>query len=336
MIIHHVTKARISVADPNIIGFNMQMTVAELMSVAQIDRLQETEGGVQRKQNARHVEGITRNLVDPDSGSTVSQNMICEIVGPYEYDEDALTLTIPDGTRLSLLDGGSRFESFRRMPPAKQRQIDVPLMVRADLTFSARLGAFQQQTQHRRVDPRHMLALTHAAGSWKNDLDQEIYELLLMMNGDPNSPLHGRISFQEEERNYSARHKPDGVNVVGLLPAFRKIFGSKSPLGRMDREQHAQYAKNLFNAARRTWPKVWTSDDHVVTSARGLKALIFLVTDSPAFVGVLGGDFSAEKIQSALDMASTYKWDTYHNKGKTVDQMISGINQSIARKANAV
>lgn len=333
MLIDKVTSVRLSVGEDQPPAFSFTLKVSQLLELGRIDRLADTKGGVQRRQSSRHIENIVKDV--SDNQAPLPQNVICEISGDFRYDESRGHLDLKAGSYLSLLDGGSRLEAFRTMPVKLRNTMDVQVVAYVPLTLEQRRIIFETQTKNRKVDQRHLLALKHATGAWVKPQDQEIYELCLMLNGDDNSPLCGKISFQEEERAYSARHRPDGANVVGLIPTFRKVFGPTSPLGRKSQKERQQYVQNVFAAARKTWPGIWDSNSHILTTSRGIRSLLLLITNSPAYTMYLGKDLSADRIHEAVELARTFNWSADHNKGKTVEQIVTSLNQSIARKVHA-
>ena len=118
------------------------------------------------------------------------------------------------------------------------------------------------------------------------------------------------------------------------MPKFRKaLFSRESPFARKGEKERQQYIQDLFRAARNTWPAQWDDKDYILTTVRGMNALILLITDSVQYTNLIGKDFSADHIQAVIKMAAKYNWSLANNKGKSVEQIVDGLNRSIASKS---
>lgn len=310
------------------------LTVEDLHSICRVERFHETTSGVQRKLDPKHVEEMVNAMIE-NPEVLFMQNILGDLVGPWEYDEESSALIGGEEAYISIDDGGHRYEAFQVLNAEEQKRWMVSVMVTHNLPLERRMKLFWQQMEQKRLDPRLTYAQRHRINRWESDRDRECYELCIMLNGQPDSPLYQLILLDEQlKQPYEHRHRPIGINVMGLMTTLRPVLGVNSPLSQLSADRRAQVITTYLRIAKAIWPHEWKSEKHILTSAKGIRPLLQLFISSPNFRGALGDNFSPESLEHALRFAETYNWTETHNHKKTIAQIVEALDQSIARNKN--
>jgi len=313
--------------------YQFSLTPQQLLEIGRVERFEETPTGVQRKLDQKHVDQILDSMIN-DPTTLFMEPIVGDLVGKWSYDSKQLKLSSENGAYITIDDGGHRFEAFRVLNPEEASRWSIPVVVTNNLPFERRIKLFRQQMKRKRIDPRLTLAQRYRLGDWDNLLEQECYELCVALNGAADSPLRGMILLDEQlKQPYEHRHRPVGVNVTGLMSTFRVILGKNSPLARLSQDKRREVVFNYLRLAKLQWPGEWESTKHVLTSAKGLRPLLMLLSASPNFRGALGDDFSQANLERALKLCSSYNWTEAHNKKKSIAQITSALDQAIGRNA---
>lgn len=313
--------------------YQFYLTVQQLMEVGRVERFEETPSGVQRKLDPKHVDEMVNAMIE-DPQTLFLEPIVGDLVGNWKYDPKQLTLSPSGGAYITIDDGGHRFEAFKVLNPEEASRWQISVIVTNNLPFERRIKLFRQQMERKRIDPRLTLAQRYRLGDWENKLDQECYELCVALNGATDSPLKGMILLDEQlKQPYEHRHRPVGVNVTGLMSTFRVILGKNSPLARLSPDKRREVVFNYLRLAKLQWPDEWESTKHVLTSAKGLRPLLMLLSASPNFRGALGDDFSQANLEQVLRLADSYNWTETHNRKRSIPQIITALDQAIGRNA---
>jgi hypothetical protein len=200
------------------------------------------------------------------------------------------------------------------------------------MPYEERLRVFRQQGLRRRIDSRLDLAQRHRLSEWGSDSERAAYELILQLQADTNSPLCGQIILKETvKRPYEHRHRPEGINAAGLWATLKSVMSKSSPLHTLSLDKRAEVASNLIRVASETWPSAWGSTKHILTTARGINAILKLMVSGADFRGVIGDDFRIESLQRAFEYAKTFNWTRDRWKNAGVGEITDELNKAIAR-----
>lgn len=208
-------------------------------------------------------------------------------------------------------------------------------MATRGIAYETRLRIFRQQAKRKKIDTKLDLAQRHSLNDWKTEAEREAYSLLLDLNSDPTSPLRGMIILEETvTRTYEHQHRPYGVAANGLWSTLKSVMSRSSPLYSLSVEKRVEVVRNMIWVASETWPKVWKSENHILTTARGLRAVLMLMVSSPEFRGVIGTDFRIDNLRLALGMARKFVWHKDNHKNSSVEAITEGLNRAIGAARN--
>ncbi|MDA1337689.1 MAG: hypothetical protein O3C23_02950 [bacterium] len=252
----------------------------------------------------------------------------------WEYDGKTNTLKYDSksGDYITVDDGQHRRAALEMLNATERGQLSFTLTVTKNLSYERRLGIFRRQRLRMPLDARLNLAQQHRLGEWKNEFDREAYEIVLRLNSDVTSPLRDLILLEEMvKRPHEGRHRPIGINANGLFATIRRLVGSKSPLQVLSASKRSDLIMVTVNLMADVWLRQWKSEQHVLTTARGVNAILRLHTSSPNFSRVVGEDFSQESIRRGLELAASFDWAVSKNLNDSVDKMVQRLDQSIGR-----
>ncbi|HVV39203.1 MAG TPA: hypothetical protein VHD31_02655 [Candidatus Paceibacterota bacterium] len=310
--------------------FMFSIAAEQLVTVGKVERFGTDPNGVNRKLDEDHATNIAQAMID--HSMIWLEAIQGDLGGGWLYDEAARTLTGPSDAYLSIDNGQHRRRALELLNPLEREHLAFTIVATMNMPFERRLKIFRMQRHQKRLDSRLDLAQRNVLGEWENPLDKEAYDLVLLLNSDTTSPLKGTILLEEQEkRPYEGRHRPVGINGKGLHVTIRSVIGPSSPLNALSMEQRKRTIVDLIQLAATIWPREWKSDKHVLTTARGINAVLGLVVSSPNFRGAIGDDFTRESLKKGLTLAQSFGWSATDLRNASVRDIVSRINQSIAR-----
>lgn len=317
----------------DVVVYTFNVPAAELVKIARVDRYGEVSDGVNRKYDEDHALEIAEAMVnDPD---TVMLDTICgDLKGDWKV-EDGMLIG-GEGAYLSIDDGQHRLGACNALNDVELARWDFPIAATRGLSYEQRIKVFRQQRQRKPIDSRLDLAQRHTLGDWSNDAEQKAYDLILQLSGDINSPLRGMILLEETvKRPYEHRHRTQGINAAGLWLSLKSVMGKRSPLFTLSVEKRLEVARNMIFVASETWPKAWKSDGHILTTARGINAVLMLIVSGTNFRGKIGTDFRIESLRGALALASRFNWSIKTNKLRSQREITMALDTAIQRGLTA-
>jgi len=316
--------------------YNFTLSAERLLELCRVERFGIDPNGVNRKYDENHAMEIAEAMLDPKI--VWMEPILGDLTGgSWIFDPTTRELRgSAEKGYISIDDGQHRFQALGVLNATERAKLEFTVQVTIGLSYERRLKIFRMQKERKVIDPRLDLAQRHRLGEWRTDGDREAYELLLKLNSDTTSPLRGVIILEEQEkRPYEGRHRPVGINGKGLHVTLRSVMGGKSPLAALSTPERARVILDTIRLAAQIWPKEWKSDSHILTTARGINAVLNLYVSSPNFRGVLGDDFSQESIEKALRFAETFKWAASGFTNVGVREIVSRLDQAIGRNVVA-
>lgn len=308
--------------------YTFVMSAEELARFAQVDRFGDSSNGVNRKLNESHAMDIALSMTGSE---TPMLDAICgDLQGKWILRHGKLIPLSEDAT-LSIDDGQHRWYAVTELlNPEERARWSFTIVATMGLDYETRLKIFRQQSMRRKIDSKLDLAQRHALDDWKTDAEREAYKLLLELNSDTNSPLKGMILLDETtKRSYEHQHRPEGINASGLWRSLKSAMSKGSPLFSLSVEKRVEVVRNMIRLASETWPSAWESPNHVLTTARGINAVLMLMVTGTNFRGVIGNDFRIESLRKGFDHAKRFRWHKDQHKYNNVGDITRGLDRSI-------
>lgn len=326
----------IEVSQDDTILYCFKMKVRKILEWGVIERFGESEEGVNRQLNQDHALALAAALLGGSAKALWLEPFCVALSGGWEFNEKDSTLIGTNSAYLSIDDGQHRYEGFKTLQPEELDRFEFTVMGHLNLPFETRLRVFRMQGLRRPIDARLNLAQTHRLDAWKKPVDKEAYELVLRLNSDERSPLKGTVQLHESTRRSREDHGGtlNGVNAHGLYATLRTILGVKSPLSELPTsEERADVVINALHVASEVWPNAWRSERHILTTSRGINALLQLFIMGANFRSEIGKDFSPDTIRRGMSLGSTFDWTIGKNKNTGWRDIASRIDQSIQRNS---
>ncbi len=328
---HRVLIPAVSVYTQHGIALHKFMiTAAVLIKHARVDRFGESPTGIQRKLDQRHADDILEAMAQ-NPKLILIEPIFIHLEGKWFMEDGALCTDDPEAY-MSIDDGGHRFAAMGALIASEQEAWVFDATAAMGLTMEDRMRIFRQQELRKEIDSR--LNLAHAAflGDWKDELARDCYALCKELNGSPISPLYRQVIMEEMvKRPMEGQHRPSGINVVGLMTTLRRVLGKHSTLRAYPMDKRQQLVIAYLSAAKEIWPRAWTSDTHVLQSARGIRAVLLLITNGTEFGRIVGTEPTLEKMRDALSLAKSYDWSARNNVNANEKQIMERLDQSIGR-----
>jgi DGQHR domain-containing protein len=302
-----------------------------LLAISRVDRFGDHSDGVNRQYDERHATDIAVAMTQPDT--VMLDDILGDLRGGWRFDEER-GLLIPEGDDcyLSIDDGQHRLAACEILTPEEMARWTWPTVATIGLSYEERLRIFRQQQRRKAIDSRLDLAQRHKLGDWRSDTERMAYELILQLNSDPNSPLFGMILLTETlRRPYERRHRPEGINATGLWSTLKSVIGKNSPLAALPLPKRGEVALNIIRIASETWPRAWCSPGHVLTTARGINAVLRLMVSGAEFRGAIGDDFSVDSLRKGLSYAESFNWSTGTLRNLSVTEITEKLDANIRR-----
>jgi hypothetical protein len=309
--------------------YSFALTAELLMLLGRVERFGEDSNGVNRKYDENHAIKIAFAMTQDDT--TVLLDAICgDLAGRWEFEDGILTAYAD--AYISIDDGQHRLAALSLLNAEERERWEFQVMTTQGLDYKTRLRIFRQQMKRKRIDSRLDLAQRHRLDDWRSDAERQAYLLLLQLNSASDSPLKDLIILEETVRRpYGDRYRPEGINANGLWGTLKSVMSKGSPLFALPLEKRAEVALNMIRLASEIWPNAWRSPDHVLTTARGINAILKLMVSSPEFRGVIGDDFRVESLRRGLTYAGRFSWTVGRWRNASTDEIVHRLNDSIAR-----
>jgi hypothetical protein len=322
------------------LAYVFSLSADELMTYGIVERYGEDELGVQRKLDEDHALDIAQYMIQP--GSSMLENIEGDLRGNWKV-EDGYLVGDADA-RISLDNGQHRWYACQFLDPEERVRWRWAAVATMGLSVEERLANFLQQDEARTVDGRLSLAMRYALvcapqiegrEPAMTDIERASYALVLHLNDDRDSPLLGQIQLEEQVKQPNERgHKEEGsgINAVPLFNAIKQLMGKSSPIFPLEAEERAKVIGSLIWAASEAWPKSWMKKDHILTTSRGLSAVLkLMVMTGSEFRVVVGNEFTFERMKHALLYAKSFKWHKNDCKNMSVNALAEELNKAIER-----
>jgi hypothetical protein len=317
------------------------MTAEEMTQWCIVERYGEHAEGVNRRLDEDHAHGVANYMLEPDA--VMLESISGDLRGNWRVSDGCLVGD--EDSRLSLDNGQHRWYAATNLLIAEERERwQWPTVATKGLPYETRMKVFLQQGFAKPIDSRlslamrYELALKPGGSKYMTEAEQQAYALILALNTEPNSPLKDLIILEEQDkRPYEGRHRPIGINAVGLWQTFRSLMAKSSPIYSLPIHKRVEIVRNVVWLMSETWPKEWRSKDHALTTARGINAVLKLMVSGKEFQIVVGNDFSYPSLKNALAYAKKYRWHVKDHKNASIREITEGIDKAIgaARRRDA-
>lgn len=313
--------------------YTFPLTAVELLEIGIVERFGVDPNGVNRLLNEKHVTDIAEAM--SEKKGMWLEPIIGDLQGDWKVARDESFVEAKAGAKLSIDDGQHRFMALKSGLLTREEIEKVTFMVTGTigLPYEKRLEVFRMQAERRMIDPRLDLAMRSRLNDWRNDIDREAYRITTELNGNPNSPLRGKI--QLDEGNVRPREngggRAEGINARGIYATVRTLLGRKSPLHNLTPPRQTEIIMDTIRIAAKVWKTEWNSNKHILTTARGINALLMLFIAGVNFRSVIGEDFSAASLEKGFNHAKTFDWSSGKATNQSVRQIVERLDQSILR-----
>lgn len=308
----------------------------KLITMGEVHRFEDADAeGVNRQMCAEHVKAIAKVMAN-DQKMCWPEPLICAPKGEWEYDGQTLSYEI--GAKLSCDDGQHRLLALQSdlMPAEQLAELEFMVVLLWNFGYLDRVRVFGAQGHRRPIDSRLVLRQRDRLGEWEKPIDEEAYKLIKALNELPDSPLQGRLQLTETGHRPHEIGGGAPINSKGLMGTVRSLIGQKSPLYSLPFEKKLEVCLRTIRAAQTVWPRLWESDKHVLATARGINALLFLFIRGVNFNRVLGGSFELPAIVQALAYGQQCKWTIGSAENLSHYQLTDRLDGAIGRGHQAI
>lgn len=316
--------------------YTFTLTAADLIRLCKVERFGIDEGGVNRLLNQDHVLEIAEVMADPES--LWLEPIIGDLRGDWKYEDGMLTYN-DDGAYISVDDGQHRVFALQSelLTERERSRLEFTVNATQGLDYEHRLKIFRMQKERRPIDPRLDLAQRQVLGSWKSDVDKEAYQVVLELANNPESPLRGRVQLNEtDSRPYEhGSSMENGLNARGLFASARTLSGRRSPLYVFPVAKRAEIVMDTIRLASQVWSSHWDKKASMLSTARGINALLQLYIVGVNFRAQVGTTFTPDSIRSGLELGSSFNWSSAAAKNQGVREIVNRLDQSIGRGQQA-
>lgn len=316
--------------------YSFTLNADEVVARCRVERFNETRDGVNRLYDPDHAFEIAEAMKDQEL--LWMEPIMGDLQGPWTFADGRLICAEDEGY-ISIDDGQHRRMALELLTADERAGLTFQVAATINLPLERRLAIFRMQDERKPLDRHMILQINDRLGSWESPVDQETYQILVALNGRPNSPLYQRVIMTETVRpKYRAQHQLEGIPAKGLFATIKRLIGSssRSPLYRLSPERRYEVIESMLIAASEVWSRAWDkTDTHMLQSARGINSVLLLLVSSPNFRGLVGSDFSAKSIRAALECGKSFNWSREANRNQADKAIVMRLDQSIGRKANA-
>lgn len=314
--------------------FVFPLSATELMKMGRVERFEaeEEKQGVNRRLNEAHAFEIATAMADKSIPVVWEQPFRVHLEGGWEYQPKEGKFIAPDTAYLSLDDGQHRHRAFTLLVPQELVGLEFQVHAFTNLTIEQRIQMFRMKYMERPLDARLSLAMRNELGKWTTQVDKEAYELTLALQNDSESPLKGMILLTEGNRRPREEHGGGKINAQGLFATIRTILGNKSPISEIaSSEGRKKVIFDMLGTTAIVWKSAWMSNRHILTTARGITAILQLFIMGAAFRGEVGKDFSPPMLKKVLGYGSSYDWGRVKHENWAWRKIAIAVDQSIQR-----
>jgi hypothetical protein len=317
--------------------YQFRMTADDLARWAKVERFGEHAEGVNRKFDQKHAENMAFAMLEPDT--IMPDSIKGDLRGDWQMTDGKLVGT-PE-SYLAIDDGQHRhWVATEFQGDESLKRWDWPTVATMGLPYHVRLKVFLQQDMGKDIDSRLTLAMRYELTTIAmrtgqkpemNEVERQAYELVLALAGEKSSPLKDLIILDEQtQRPYENRHRPEGINATGLWQVVKQLLSKGSPIHTLPVQTRVEIVRNMIWAASEVWPGAWRSKDHVLTTAKGIKAVLKLMTKQGSeFRVVVGTNWAYDNLKHALSYAKKYRWHVKDNKGVSEREITDALDKAI-------
>ncbi len=313
---------------PGITLYTFTLSAEQMMELCRVERFGEQRFGVNRRFSEAKAIEIAEAMLQPDT--IFAENPLGSLEGAWELKDGYWHFA--EGAYISLDDGQHRRAALELLNPEESKRWTFTITVTRGAPYQVRLRAFMQQTKRRNLDARLMLQMKAETGDWRSEAESRAYSLCVDLNRDVRSPLKDMIILSEQDkRPYEGKHRPAGINVKGLHLTFTSLMSKNSPLVQLSPERQLEVCKNIIMAASAVWANAWKSKKHILTSARGINAVLKLMVSGRAFRLAVGNDFTYENLVKVFGYAEKFDWTVKRAVNMTEKAITDRLDQAIER-----
>lgn len=313
---------------PGITLYTFTLTADQMVELCRVERFGEHQMGVNRRFSEDKAIEIADAMLKPET--IFAENPLGSLEGDWRLIDGHWHYGV--GAYISLDDGQHRRAALELLNPEERKRWTFTFTVTHGAPYHVRLKAFMQQTKRRNLDARLMLQMKAEVGEWRSDAEGRAYALCVELNNDPRSPLKDMVILGEQDkRPYEGRHRPVGINVKGLHLTFTSLMSKNSPLAQLSPEKQREVCKNMIMAAATVWPNAWKSKKHILTSARGVNAVLKLMVSGKAFKMAVSNDFTFENLVKVFTYAGKFDWTAKRAVHETERSITERLDNAIER-----
>lgn len=311
--------------------YTFVLQAADLIRLCRVERFGVDEGGVNRLLNHDHVLEIAEVMVDPES--LWLEPIIGDLRGDWKYEGGKFTYD--DKAYISVDDGQHRVYALQSNLLNERERSRLAFTVNATqgLDYEHRLKIFRMQKERRPIDPRLDLAQRNVLGDWKSEVDKEAYQLVLELTNNSDSPLKGRVQLNETDaRPYeNGSSMENGLNARGLFASAKTLSGRRSPLYTFPVAKRAEIIIDTIRLASQVWSSHWDKKSSMLSTARGINAVLQLFVLGVNFRAQVGTTFTPNSIRAGLELGSSFDWGSNKAKNQGVREIANRLDQAIGR-----
>lgn len=311
--------------------YTFVLQAADLIRLCRVERFGVDENGVNRLLNHDHVLEIAEVMADPES--LWLEPIIGDLRGGWKYEDGKFLYD--DDAYISVDDGQHRVYALQSELLTERERSRLAFTVNATqgLDYEHRLKIFRMQKERRPIDPRLDLAQRNVLGDWKSEVDKEAYQLVLELTNNSDSPLKGRVQLNETDaRPYeNGSSMENGLNARGLFASARTLSGRRSPLYTFPVAKRAEIIIDTIRLASQVWSNHWDKKSSMLSTARGINAVLQLFVLGVNFRAQVGTTFTPNSIRAGLELGSSFDWSSCKAKNQGVREIANRLDQAIGR-----
>ncbi len=305
----------------------------DLLQYCKIERFNETDNGVQRQQRDRKVKELVLAMRRPDT-IFVEPITVHLSGGEWTYSRKSRELTAPIDGFLSVDDGQHRLAALAQLSAKEQKDWSFSVhATSSSLSHDRRVRMFLQQDLGEGIDQRLLLAQRDYINDWPNDMHRDAYQICKILDTDEDSVLYGRVLFDDIAHRPREDHGDvtNKINVTGLHSALVKAKGRGSPLNQLSVVDQAKVLKTYLRVASETWPGSWNGRKQMLSTVRGVGALISLFRRSAQFVMFVDVELTELRFREVFALMKPYSWSILGNRHMTPNSIVDRLDSTIVR-----
>ena len=305
------------------------MDARTLATYGRILRWGQEIDGVNRQFDKNHALDIAVWMTE-NPNALMEESVCGDLQGAWRFEHGEL-VPLGDDSIFCVDDGQHRFFALTEIMDEEDRaRWSFPIVASMGLDYETRLRLFMQQGKRKKIDTKLTLAQRHHLNAWENDIQRDAYELLIWLNSQANSPLRGKIILEETvTRTYENQHRPQGISAAGLHNTLISVMGKHSPLFGLPMDRRVQVCRDMIRLAQETWPNYWESENHILTTARGINAILKLMVSGTNFRGTIGDDFNVITLRKAFGYAKGFKWHKDSLRNHSVREITDALDRAV-------